>query len=113
MYNNEQLLSKEDFLALSEDYQKEKAAIKKKYKKQQFIGGAIFVFGMILTFIMIPIAFDSGISMLSVIFIGAIVWGTGIVVLATGSSKSQKVPEEIGVKYYQRYVAEYNAHHND
>ena len=115
MNHNDILLSKEDYLALSEEYQKEKAQIKKQCGKQQIIGGIVMGIGIfVIPFLLIPIFLNSGMSMWGVIVIGMIVMGVGIAILALAAQKGEKLPEEVGVKYYQRYVAEYNAtHHNN
>lgn len=103
MNNNEIMLSKEDYLAISTEYQAEKKAISKKYRKIMIVGLIIMGFGALV----LPFIFYDPSSIfipLIVIIVGSIICGVGVFAL-------ERIPKELGIKYYQRYVAEYNAKH--
>ena len=113
MSNNETMLSKEDYLALSTEYQNEKQIISKKYNLMMWLGfGFAFLCAIIIPIIFVPISFYNGntygdfVSLLIITFVLVIAGG---VVGGIGASKKDKETKELGIRYYQKYVNEYNA----
>ncbi|MBQ9471680.1 MAG: zinc-ribbon domain-containing protein [Ruminococcus sp.] len=106
------LLSIEDYLAISKEYQSEKEAIRKKYRNMIIIGSIIIIFGIIiLPLILVPltIGYNSPLNTISAFLICMVVLISGVIVAATSDSAMKKKTKELGVKYYQEYVQNHNS----
>ena len=110
MNNNEILLSKEDYLASSTEYQNEKEQLRKKYRNIMIVGIVILVFSIsVLPVILVPLAFQKEIHMLVVFFACSAVLAVGVTIAGVSSGNMKKKPEDLGNQYYQKYVAEFRA----
>lgn len=104
------MLSKEDYLAISTAYQKEKEMICKKYRNIMIFGIVIIVLSITLVpAILIPLLFTTDLSIFSAMGIALLVATIGVIIAAISESYRKSKPEELGIQYYQKYVAEYNA----
>lgn len=116
MYNNEVMLSMEDFLAISTDYQKEKEAIRKKYRNYMIIGLFILGFSIIVLPLIMGVIMASsfdGYKFLPLFFIIALsLIVVGAVIAGINSNAMKKKPKELGIRYYQKYVSDFNAKHH-
>lgn len=106
------MMSKEDYLAVSTEYQKEKEALRKQYRNKMIIGMVILAIGIIVVpAILVPLVFDTDLTGFAVFGISAVVITIGGIIAGVNASAMEKKPQELGVKYYQQYVADYNAKH--
>ncbi len=101
--NNSQLLSKEDYLSLSNEYLTEKRKAEKKQHTRVAIGVIIMVIGFVSApFLLIPLKSVFG------ILIGFSIGIVGIIFAITSFQKGNKTIENLGNHYYQKYVSQYN-----
>ena len=105
------MMSKDDYLALSQDYQQEKEILRKKGRNKLIIGMILMVIGILVApFILIPITFDSGMSGLAVFGICMLIVLVGVVTAATGHLGTKRKIKDSGVRYYQQYASGQSLH---